>query len=80
MNSEMFKLNMTNLVRGATNAVVAGVAFTLLGIMGNGFDVFTADWAMIFNTAVNAAVAALVGYLGTKFFSDSEGKFMGHIG
>lgn len=76
--SQLFKLNGKDFVKGAVSAVSAALVFTIAGLFSGGtFDLFTADWVNIGQMALNAAVAALVGYLGKNFISDSEGRPLG---
>lgn len=81
MNSHFLKLNLNDLVKGAVTAVFTAFVVTLYGVVSqSGFDVFTADWSAILSTALNAGVAALIGYLGKNWLSDSEGKVLGRWG
>lgn len=78
--SELFKLNLRDLGKGCLTALIAGVLFAIFGAFNQpGFDVFSADWNVILQNAVNAAIAALVGYLGKQLVSDSNGKVFGRI-
>ena len=79
--SGLFKLNLNDLIKGLTTAVVAGVIFALAGIVGGAnFNLFTADWTSILTTALNAAFAAGVGYLGKNLLSDQNGAVLGRWG
>ena len=76
----LFKLNSNDFLKGAISAVIAGFVWGLLKLVGaDGFDVFSADWPAILNSAVNAAVAAFVGYIGKNFLSDENGKVAGRF-
>lgn len=76
--SNLYKLNQADFLKGAVSAVVAGVVWTIAGTFNQaGFDVFSTDWGMIISSAINAGVAAFVGYLGKQFMTDNEGKVMG---
>lgn len=81
MQSDLFKLNLKDLAKGAVSAVIAAVVFTVYGLFSQqgGFDLFSADWVYIGQLVVNAAFGAFVGYLGKNFTSDSEGKVFGKI-
>lgn len=78
--SGMFKLNARDFAKGAVTAVFAAVIFTVGGLFQQtGFDVFTADWGAILTTAVNAGVAAFVGYMAKNFVTDDGGQVFGSI-
>lgn len=74
MNSELFKLNLTDLAKGLIVAVLAAVV-TAFGHALNapGFDFATFDWSTLMSVAVSAALA----YLSKNFLSDQNGKFGG---
>lgn len=76
--SNLFRLNLNDLVKGAVTAVVAGFVFTLGGLLQTtGFNLFSANWGEILTTAVNAGFAALVGYLGKNLLTDDKGGVLG---
>lgn len=76
--SGLFKLNSSDFLKGAVSAVVAALVFTIAGIFSTpDFNLFAADWSSILQTAVNAAVAAAVGYLGKNLMTDKEGAVLG---
>lgn len=78
MNSHLFSLGKSDLVKGVITAVLASVFMTLSGVFSQaGFDVFSADWGAIVNDVLKVAMATFVGYIGKNFFSDSEGDFLG---
>lgn len=80
LQSAFLRLNTNDFIKGAVTAVFAGVIFAVAGVVSaNGFDVFTADWGAIGQLALNAAIAAFVGYLGKKFVTDDQGKVFGRI-
>lgn len=81
MDSGIFKLNIKDLVNGIVVAIVSAVFISVYGLITSaGFDIFTADWAIIGSTALNAAIVGFVGYIGKKFFTTSDGKVLGLIG
>lgn len=81
MNSTLFRLNASDLVKGAVTAIFAALIFALAGAVNQtGFDVFTADWGMILGSALNAGFAAFVGYLSKNLLTDEDGKVFGKIG
>ena len=80
MASSFFKLNMSDVWRGLVTAVFTALIVTLAGIVSQPtFDLFTADWASIVRTAVNASFAAFIGYLSKNLLTDSQGKVFGRI-
>ena len=81
MKSELFKIDIQELIRGATYAVVGGFLYGIGTLMTQeGFNVFTANWQMILNTGINAAVTTFVSYISTKLLTDKNGAFLGKIG
>lgn len=77
----MFRLNINDLVKGLSSAVVAAVVISFYGIVNQpGFDLFAVDWQAVLSLALNAGFSALVGYLGKNFLSNEEGRFLGAIG
>lgn len=78
MNSHLFSLGKSDLVKGVITAVLASVFMTLSGVFSQaGFDVFSADWGAIVNDVLKVAMATFVGYIGKNFFSDANGDFLG---
>ncbi len=76
--SELFSLDLKDLIRGVITAVLTGTFFAVCGIFTTvGFDVFSADWSQIGRMAVNGGFAGLVGYIIKRFFSNKEGEFLG---
>lgn len=74
MNSDLFKLNITDLAKGLLVAVLAAVVTTLgHALNAPGFDFATYDWSTLMSVAMTAALA----YLSKNFLSDSNGKFGG---
>ena len=80
MNSNIFRINVADLGKGAVVAVIAAVLGWLYNAVNQpGFelnDFVDLDWSRIIDTAVIAVVA----YIGKNFGSDSDGKFLGRIG
>ena len=76
--SALYKLNSNDFVRGAVSAVFAAFFFAIFSVVNqDNFNLFTVDWSAVVGTALNAAVAAFVGYLGKNFTSDSQGNPFG---
>lgn len=77
----MWKLNVNDFVKGAVTAVLAAAIFAIVGFFQQpGFDIFTADWGAIGGTALNAAVAAMVGYLAKNLITDKQGEVVTPVG
>jgi len=80
MSSEMLRLNLGDLARGGFTAVVAALVITLYGVViQEGFDLFATDWGQIGASALNAAFAAFIGYVGKNLMTDSSGKVLGRF-
>ena len=76
----LFKLQVNDFVKGAVVAAFTGFIFSAVGFFNQpGFDIFAADWNAILNSAINAAVAAFVGYIGKNFLTAENGKILGKI-
>lgn len=76
-NSGMFKINLADVAKSAINAAIVAILIAIGGVMGNGFDVFTADWQAILNVIINAGLGAFVGDIVRRFTTDKQGKFLG---
>lgn len=73
--SGLFRLNMSDLVKGLVVAVTSAVFTTVAQLINApGFDLYTFDWALVLKIAVSAAV----GYLGKNLITDAEGTV--HLG
>ena len=76
----LYKLQSNDFLKGAVVAIFTGFIFSVVGFFQQpGFDIFAADWNTILSSAVNAGVAAFVGYLSKQFVTDADGKIMGKI-
>lgn len=77
MNSNMFRLNSHDFVKGIVVAVLAAVV-TFLGNALNapGFDFAAFDWSTLLTVAMTAALA----YLSKNFLTDTDGKVGGYFG
>lgn len=77
-NSNSFQFNVEDFIKAATNAVLVAVFVSISGVITQaGFDVFSADWIAILGQALNVGITAFVGFLGTNFLADKEGKLGG---
>lgn len=81
MSSAFLNLNLKDIAKGGASAVCAAVVLAVYQFTSAGdFNLFTADWANIGSSALNAAVYAFIGYVGKNALSTSDGKFLGKIG
>lgn len=77
----MFRLKLGDFARPLASAVFAAIVVVLYGaVQQPGFDLFSADWSALLAKALNAAFIAMIGHLGTKFVTASNGKVLGMIG
>jgi hypothetical protein len=77
-NTGYFKLESSDWVKGAATAVFAGIIFAIAGaVQAPGFDLFAANWGAILGSALNAAVAAFVGYIAKGLATAKDGTVLG---
>ena len=80
MASAFLRLNSNDFVKGAVTAVAAAIVFAVAGFFQQAdFNVFSADWGIIFTSALNAAIAGFVGYMSKNLVTDNNGKVFGKI-
>jgi hypothetical protein len=78
MKSELFKVGKSDFVQGALTAVFASVVTVLYGLTSQaGFDVFSANWATIFNQVVNVSVATFMGFVFNSYIRDEDDNLLG---
>lgn len=72
----MFKVNAREFLKGAFVAV-GGAVFAYLAVLvkAPGFDFHSIPWDEI----LRISVSTFMGYITTKFFTDSEGKVFGKV-
>lgn len=84
----MFRLNLTDLVKGLVSAVGAAAVLAGWQVVGAvigapDFNAFSVDWVLVGQNAINAAIigaqGGFSGYLAKNFFTNSEGKLFGKI-
>lgn len=74
MNSEKYALNWYDAYKGAQMYVITMLVMSIGGVVTTaGFDVFTADWVMIFKDAINVSVVASFSYIIKNFLTDRNG-------
>lgn len=77
----MFKLNVSDVLKGLVMAVLAGIALPVSIIMqSSGFNILTANWSQIGSIALTGAFVGFVSYIVKNFLSDSSGAVLGKIG
>lgn len=77
----MFAWSSNDLIRSITTSIFVAVIAALYGVTTqSGFDVFSADWAAIAKTVVNAVFITFVGRMGEKLVTDENGKVFGKLG
>ena len=78
MQSELFRLDLMDIVKGLIVSVFAAVITVLYGVtVQSGFDLFTADWTAILQDVVQVAVTTSIAYLAKNFLSNDEGAPLG---
>lgn len=84
--SELFTLKSNDWVKGLITAVLGSVIVAVTTAFGAivtqpGFDVFTVDWGDVLHNMINLMIvggyAAITGYLGKNFLTDSKGDVLG---
>lgn len=77
MQSTMFTLNIQDLAKGITVAVIAVILGGLQqAITAHGIDFGSYDWNGILTIAITAAIS----YLGKNLISDKNGAVLGKFG
>lgn len=78
MQNGIFKLDWGSISDSILTAAVVAVITGLVSLVAtSGFDVFTANWSLIFHNMVNLAFIAGVLDLGKDFLSTNEGSLLG---
>lgn len=76
--SKLYSINLKDIAKGGIVAVLIGILQPVLLILKSpGFDFATANWPLIFEVAINGAIAGFASYLMKNFFSDEGGKVLG---
>ena len=79
-NSNLFRLNWSDVGQGAVNAVFVAVFVFLYGIVTQGdFSLFHVDWVSLLNGSIDVAFKAFVGFLGASLLTTQDGKVLGAI-
>lgn len=81
MQSPLYAINIKDVGKALITAFFAGALTAVYSTFQQvGFNVFSADWAVILSDAFNGGLITLFGYLSTKFFSTKDDKIFGKIG
>ncbi len=76
----LFTLYKSDYVKALVTAFFSAAIVALYNVViVSGFDVFTADWSMIFKSMVNAGFLTLVSYLVKNWLTSSDGKLLGKM-
>ena len=76
MNSKLFKLNRSDLLKGLVVAVLVAALQVVLTLLGTkGLDLSLVDWWNVLDISVKAAGA----YLLKNMFSTQDGKLLGAV-
>jgi len=78
MNSAFGKLNLGDIGRGLVTAIFAGLISVLYGVTAQaGFDLFSADWAVIGKQVLNISLTTFLAYMSKNLLTDSSGRVLG---
>ena len=89
MTSNLWNVNLQDVVRGLGNAITGAFVFAALQVLSGvfgapDFNLFNVDWAgtgmAALNAGITAAYTVFVSYLAGKFAQDKDGKFLGRWG
>lgn len=76
----MYRLGQNDFVKGIVTAVFAAAITTIYGFVSqDGFDVFAAEWGVIFGDVVQVSVSTMAAYLMKNFVTDENGRLGGVI-
>lgn len=77
MTNGIFKLGLGNVTNAVLMAIATAVLVAIYGIVSTaGFDVFTANWAMIGKQMVNLGVVVGIGSLYRDLISTTQGSIL----
>lgn len=80
MATQIFKLNIQDLLKSAYSAVFAAAVIAIAGVVSQpGFDVFAVDWSALLKLVINVSLSTLIGDIARRFATDSDGKLFGRI-
>ena len=80
MNTPMGTINYQDAIKSALTAAIASVALVIYNLVaGEAFDLFAVDWITVLKTIVNTGIAAFVGDIGRRIFTDQNGKLFGRL-
>lgn len=80
MQNGLFKISLGELGTSAVNAVFTAIIFAIGSVvMTSGFNVFSADWGAIAQTATNAGFIAFIAFVTSHLTSTNQGAAFGAI-
>lgn len=88
-NTEMYKLQSSDWIKGLITAGLAGLLISLASVIHGvvtspGFDVFSLDWHEVIRNMVNMGIigaeGGFAGYIAKNFLSNENGAFLGKVG
>lgn len=75
MNSNLLRLNSSDVWRSISTSLFAAAIATLYGVTSQaGFDVFAADWLAIAKSVVNATFIVFFARITEKLSTDADGS------
>ena len=69
-NSNLFKLNIQDVIKGITTAIIASVLIFIYNALTSNTSI---DWHQVLKVAMSSGL----GYVLKNFFSDQEGNLLG---
>lgn len=79
--SPKYTIDFRDVTRGAFTAVAAAFIYvTMTLVAGEGFSLFTIDWAKTADMTFKAMYLAFCGHLVTNVFTDQKGNLFGSKG
>lgn len=81
MDSMLYRICKSDVVKGIVIAVIAAILTTVYGVvMTAGFDAFQTDWAEVGRLVVNNTLITFVSYIVKNLLTDSNGRVLGVFG
>lgn len=77
MQNGLFVTNWKVVGQSVISAVVFAVLAAAVTLVGNGFDLWSADWVTVFHNMVNIGFTAGIVTLGNDLLSTKEGSLLG---
>ncbi len=81
MQSELYRICKSDVVKGLVMAVLAGVLMTIWSVVSqSGFDAFATDWSEVLRSVINVSIVSFFAYIMKNLLTDEDGKVLGVIG